>query len=272
MTVLQALILGVVQGFTEFLPVSSSGHLVIVPQIFNFSQPPVGFDVLVHLATLVAVVGYFIGDIAQIVRSVLAPRTMSHQDVNYWRRILAWLIVGSIPAAIAGFLFGDFFESLFSQTLGVGICLVMTSLLLWGSDAALGRINKRPLDLQKMRGLDALIVGCFQALAIAPGLSRSGATIAGGVFLGFDRAAAARISFLLSIPAILGAFLFQLKDASGAFAGASEGAYLAGALAAAVSGFIAIFLLMRYLKRHRLRVFAVYTLIAGVIVVILSLM
>jgi undecaprenyl-diphosphatase len=109
-------------------------------------------------------------------------------------------------------------------------------------------------------------------LAIAPGLSRSGATIAGGVFLGFDRAAAARISFLLSIPAILGAFLFQLKDASGAFAGASEGAYLAGALAAAVSGFIAIFLLMRYLKRHRLRVFAVYTLIAGVIVVILSLM
>ena len=270
MTVLHALILGVVQGFTEFLPVSSSAHLVIVPELFGIPAPTLAFDILVHLATLVAVLAYFIQDVRNIVISVVAPRRFSRQEVTFWRRLLLWLVIGSIPAAIAGFLFSDFFERLFSSTLSVGIFLVVTSLLLWGADFVLGRVDREPAQLGAMRAPDALVVGCFQALAIAPGLSRSGATISAGIFLGFDRRTAARFSFLLSIPAIFGAFIYGLKDIGGAFAGADGLAYGLGAVSAAISGFVAIFFLMRYLKEHRLRLFAVYTLLLGVFVIVLS--
>lgn len=271
MTVLEAVILGVVQGATEFLPVSSSAHLVLVPEFFNIPAPTLAFDVLLHLATLIAVVGYFFGDVRKIVLSVVAPGRMAKLEVKYWRRLLAWLIVGSIPAGLAGVLLGSYFEDLFSSTLAVGVFLVVTSLLLTGSDLAVGRVSRLPLNLERMKGADAFVVGCFQALAIAPGLSRSGSTIAGGIFLGFDRQTAARFSFLLSIPAILGAFLINIGDISGAF-GSGEGlAYLMGAVAAGVSGFIAVSFLMRFLKNHRLRLFAIYTAALGIFVIILSL-
>jgi len=261
----------VVQGLTEFLPVSSSGHLVIFPEIFGLPTPSLGFDVLVHIATLVAVVGYFSRDLANIVVAVVAPRRMKRQEAQFWRRVLLFLIIGSIPTGLAGVLLGDVFEDMFSQTLTVGIFLILTSMLLTGSDYALGRVSKQPVPFEKIRATDALIVGCFQALAIAPGLSRSGTTIAGGIFLGLDRAAAARFSFLLSVPAILGAFLLNLGDISEAFGNGQATANMMGALAAAVSGFLAVFFLMRYVKEHRLRIFAVYTFLVGVLVVVLSL-
>jgi undecaprenyl-diphosphatase len=271
LTVLNALILGVVQGLTEFLPVSSSGHLVIVPELFNLPAPTLAFDILVHVATLVAVVGYFIRDVSKIVLSIVAPRRLrNRQEVKHWRRIFLWLVIGSIPAGLAGFLLSDFFESLFDSTLAVGLFLLVTSLLLWGADFALGRVKPETLRINKMRAADALIVGCFQALAIAPGLSRSGSTISAGVFLGFDRESAARFSFLLSIPAILGAFVFKLKDVGGAFAGGSGEAYVVGAIAAAISGFAAVYFLMRWLREHRLRGFAIYTALLGIFVVVLS--
>jgi undecaprenyl-diphosphatase len=267
LTVFEALILGVVQGATEFLPVSSSAHLVLVPEFFNISAPTLGFDILLHLATLVAVVGYFIGDLKNLLGSVLFPGRMSRQEVKYWRRLLAWLIIGSIPAGFAGLVFGDFFEGLFAETLAVGIFLVVTSFLLTLADLAIGRINRQPVQLDKMKAWDAFIIGCFQALAIAPGLSRSGATMAGGILLGFDRTSAARLSFLLSIPA----FVVKLGDISTAFTGASGAAYGVGAAAAAVTGFLAIFFIMRYLRQHSLRIFAIYTVVVGVFVIILSL-
>ena len=260
-----------VQGLTEFLPVSSSGHLVLVPEFFNLSQPTLGFDILVHLATLVAVVGYFWRDVANMVLSIVAPARLPRGEAKMWRRMVLWLVIGSIPAGIAGAVFSGFFEGLFENTLAVGVFLIVTSLLLFGADFALGRLTRQPVGLQAMRAQDALIIGCFEALAIAPGLSRSGATISAGVFLGFDRPSAARFSFLLSIPAILGAFVFKLKDVAEGFAGASGGAYAVGAIAAAISGFVAIYLLMRYVKEHRLRVFAIYTAVVGLIVIILSL-
>jgi len=270
LSVLDALILGVVQGLTEFLPISSSGHLVLVPEFFNIPAPTLAFDVLVHVATLVAVLGYFLRDVVKIVLSVVAPARLDRREVKYWRRMLLWLIIGTIPAGLVGFLFGDFFEGLFASTLSVGVFLIVTSLLLWGSDFALGRVTRDPAGLKKMRAPDALIVGCFQALAIAPGLSRSGSTIAAGVFLGFDRPSAARFSFLLSIPVILGAFLFKLRDIGGAFTGANGWAYSVGAIAAAISGFLAVYFLMRYVREHRLTVFGIYTAVLGVIVVVLS--
>jgi undecaprenyl-diphosphatase len=271
LTVLDALILGVVQGLTEFLPVSSSGHLVIVPELLNIPAPTLAFDVLVHVATLVAVLGYFMRDVSKIVLSLVAPRRLrDRQEVKYWRRIFVWLVIGSIPAALSGFLLSGFFESLFDSTLAVGVFLLITSLLLWGSDFALGRVRREPAQLGRMRAGDALIVGCFQALAIAPGLSRSGSTIAAGVFLGFDRPTAARFSFLLSIPVIFGAFIFKVKDIGGAFAGTSSMAYVLGAVAAAISGFVAVYFLMRFVKEHRLRGFAIYTALLGLFVIVLS--
>jgi undecaprenyl-diphosphatase len=261
----------VVQGLTEFLPVSSSGHLVLVPEFFNLSQPTLGFDVLVHLATLVAVVGYFWRDVANMLLSIFAPRRLPRGEAKKWRRMVLWLIIGSIPAAIAGAAFSNFFEGLFENTLAVGIFLIVTSLLLFGSDFALGRLTRQAVGLDAMRLQDALIIGCFEALAIAPGLSRSGATISAGIFLGFDRPSAARFSFLLSIPAILGAFIFAVKDVAGGFAGASGAAYAVGAIAAAVTGFAAIYVLMRYVKQHRLRVFGIYTAVVGLVTIILSL-
>jgi undecaprenyl-diphosphatase len=270
LTVLDALILGITQGLTEFLPVSSSGHLVLVPEFFNLSAPTLGFDILVHVATLLAVLGYFIRDVQKIVMSLVAPSRLSRQDVKYWRRLFVWLVIGSVPAAIAGFGFGRFFEDLFDSTLAVGIFLLVTSLLLWGADFALGRVRRESAQLDKMRTADAIIIGCFQALAIAPGLSRSGSTIAAGVFLGFDRPTAARFSFLLSIPAIFGAFLANLGGVGEGFAGASAGAYVTGALAAAVTGFLAVYLLMRYVKKHQFRLFGIYTAVLGVLVIVLS--
>jgi len=270
LSVLEALILGITQGLTEFLPVSSSGHLVLVPEFFNLSAPTLGFDIVVHFATLLAVLGYFMRDVRQIVVALIAPRRMSRPEIKYWRRLCAWLVIGSIPAAVAGFGFSRFFDDLFASTMAVGIFLLVTSALLFGSDFALGRVSREPMQLGKMRAADALIIGCFQALAIAPGLSRSGSTIAAGIFLGFDRPSAARFSFLLSIPAILGAFVASLVGVGGGFAGASVWAYLVGALAAAVTGFLAIYLLMRYVKQHRLRLFAIYAALLGGFVIVLS--
>jgi undecaprenyl-diphosphatase len=270
LTVLEALILGITQGMTEFLPVSSSGHLVLVPEFFNLSAPTVGFDIVVHLATLLAVLAYFVRDVRSIVVALFAPDRMSRPEVKYWRRLFLWVVIGSVPAAVAGFGFARFFEGLFESTLAVGIFLLVTSGLLVGSDLALGRARRDPAQLGKMRAGDALIVGCFQALAIAPGVSRSGATIAAGIYLGFDRPAAARFSFLLSIPAILGAFVAGLSGVGGGFAGASAWAYVVGAIGAAVTGFLAIYVLMRYVRRHRLRLFAIYTAVLGVFVILIS--
>jgi undecaprenyl-diphosphatase len=270
LSILESFILGLTQGLTEFLPVSSSGHLVLVPEYFNLSQPTLGFDIVLHLATLVAVIGYFFRDVQKMVVALFAPARMDTAEARFWRRLFLWLVIGSVPAAIAGFGFDRFFEGMLDSTIAVGIFLVVTSLLLFGSDFVLDRSVRRPVQLGKMKAADALLIGCFQALAIAPGLSRSGSTVSAGLFLGFDRPTAARFSFLLSIPAILGAFTASLGGLGGGFAGASAWSYLVGAATAAVSGFFAIFLLMRFVKNHRFRTFAIYTAVLGVFTIIVS--
>jgi undecaprenyl-diphosphatase len=274
LSVLEAFILGIVQGVTEFLPVSSSAHLVIVPELFNFPAPSVAFDVLLHLATLIAVVGFFFRDVQKIAISLFAPKRMGRDEIRYWRRLFFWLVIGSLPAAIIGGAFSGFFEDLFSSTAAVGAFLIVTSCLLWGSDlftARAERAKRRGVGLKEMGPLDALIVGCYQAVAIAPGISRSGSTIVAGIFLGFERQTAARFAFLLSIPAILGAFLFSLPDLGDAAAGYGGWALLVGFLAALVSGFLAVRFMMRYVRQHRMRPFAIYTLALGLFVLVVSL-
>jgi len=270
MTTFEAALLGFVQGLTEFLPVSSSGHLVVVPELLGVPSPPLAFDVLLHLSSALAVIGYFARDLLQMAKAYVSPRSMRPAEVRFWRRLLVFLVVGSIPAGVAGLVFGGFFENLFSSTLAVGLFLMVTGLLMLAADAVLERSVGSRKTGRDMKVTDALVVGLFQALAIAPGLSRSGSTICAGMFLGFERRSAARFSFLLSIPAILGAGLINLGDLRDGFSG-QGGVFLVGAAVSFVASALAVYGMLRFLRSHRFRPFIIYTLLLGAFVVVLSL-
>ena len=241
MTTFESAILGTVQGLTEFLPVSSSGHLVILQTFFkNFSQSGITFDILIHLATLLSVFVYFRKQILEIA---------SFKN-NKW---LYLIIVGTITAGIVGLLFKDQIETFFSNINFVIITLVITGILLFLSDL--------PKNLSKDKGsityLDAIIIGIFQAFAILPGISRSGATISAGIFRGVKRETATEFSFILSIPAILGAVVLSLKD----FKYISHADYLPyaiGFLAAFITGLLSLKMLTIIIKAKNLKYFAFY--------------
>ena len=269
MDVIQAIIIGIVQGLTEFLPISSSAHLVLVPEVLGV-QGSLAFDTVLHVGTLAAVFTYFWNDIVHMVRAFLSsigdiPLGNFREGIREDRfKRLAWMvIIGTVPAGLAGVLFKDFFEALFSSTVAVGFFLIVTGLLLWGSERVSRGVSEK-LSIEKLGVRNSLIIGCAQALAIAPGISRSGATISAGLFLGFERELVARYSFLLSIPAILGAALVQVKDISVGFdlLGASM---IAGFLAAAVSGYAAIKFFLKLIKERDLNVFAYYCWALGII-------
>jgi undecaprenyl-diphosphatase len=258
--ILKAAILGIVQGVTEFAPVSSSGHLVLVPWLLGWEPPGLLFDTLVHWGTLVAVLAYFWRDWRRLARAWL--HGLFHWDWRDPNARLMWLLVlGTAPAVVVGYLLEAQFEVLFGRPVWVSIFLLITAALLVLAE----RLGQRTREVLDTRWGDALLIGLAQAAAIAPGISRSGATIATGLLRGFNRPDAARFSFLLSTPVILGAGLLQVADA----AAAPEAAYnapalLVGFLVAAVSGYLSIGLLLRYLQRRRLHAFAVYCVWVGV--------
>lgn len=260
--------MGIVQGASEFLPVSSSGHLVLVPWLLQWEDPGLAFDTTLHLGTLLAVVAVFWRELCALVVGLVASvreRSLSDDPV----RKTAWLLlVATVPAAFTGFLFEDFFESLFARPLWVGFLLLGTGSLLAFSE----RRSRKASELAKMSWLDALFVGLGQALAIAPGISRSGATISVGLCRGLRREAAARFSFLLSVPVILGAGLFRVMKLPDMPSGTpSAETLLVGLVAAAISGFLSIRFLLSYLRTRRLYPFAVYCWVAGALSVLLSL-
>jgi undecaprenyl-diphosphatase len=232
----QALLLGVIQGLTEFLPVSSSGHLVLGQRMLGLTEPHLLFDVAVHVGTLLAVVAVFSDDLRLMVASVLPGRDRDGRG----RRLVILVAVGMVPAAIAGLLFRDAFEALYASTLTVGVALLVTgSLLMLTSMIPHGTRNLEGRGL-----LTAFLVGVAQAIAIVPGVSRSGATISVGLALGLGRGSAARLSFLLSIPAILGALVLQLADV-GELAVHEAAPLLIGGASAAITGYVALRLLLR---------------------------
>jgi len=265
--IIQALILGIVQGTTEFIPISSSGHLVLVPWLLDWPEPGLVFDTIVHWGTLVAVLAFFWRDIVALARAwagSLAERNLHQPEAR-----LAWLIiVGTLPAALMGFLCQDFFESLFSSPGWVAALLLVTGGILALSE----RLSKRQRALGDLGWLDSVLIGLAQGLAIAPGISRSGATMAMGLLRGVKREAAARYSFLLSTPIIFGAGLLQLVELFKAGAGTAHLLPLiVGFLAAAISGYLCIRFLLAYLQRGRLYVFAAYCWLAGTVSLIVFL-
>lgn len=268
---LQALVLGAFQGLTEFIPVSSSAHLVLMPFLLRWPIPDLAFDVAVHLGTAAALLVYFARDLAAIVAGAVrtaAGRGSPDDRANV--RLLGLLAVGSVPAAIAGLLLEQAFEELFTgreavDEVGAPVTagfLLVTAVLLWSAEAVYARRGGEGRGVSEVTVVDAVVIGVLQAVAIAPGVSRSGATISAGVFRGLTREAAARFSFLLSLPAILGAAVVALPDLP---RGADLGPLLAGAAAAAVVGFAAVAFLLRYLRTKTMRPFAVYCVaLAGV--------
>ena len=239
---------------------SSSGHLVLAPWLLGWDNPGLAFDAVLHLGTLFAVIAFFWRDLVELIRGgLLSIKERSLADEP--RRKTAWLIVlGTIPAAAIGFTLEDFFEVLFATPLWVGILLLGTGVLLMVGE----RWGGRGLEMQEITWLDALIIGLAQALAIAPGISRSGATISAGLWRGFRREAAARYSFLLAIPIIFGAGLFKLKDLwEGPLFPIAPVTLLTGFLAAAISGFLSIKFLLDYLRKRGLYPFAIYCWAVG---------
>ena len=272
MDIIQAIIIGLVQGLTEFLPVSSSAHLIFAQQALGVADVGLAFDVLLHVGTLVAVIVYFFNDIVNMIKGFLLS-LVDLKNGNFMGELkkdpykkLAWLtILATIPIGIVGVLFNDIVESMFMGLTVPAFLLLITGCLLYVSQ----RMNTGKIDVRNITLKEALIMGCGQALAILPGLSRSGTTIAAGLFAGLDKEFAAKFSFILSIPAILGAAVFQLKDLSG---GSVEiGACIAGFIVAVISGYLAISVLLKIVREKSLDIFAYYCWIVGIIVLVGSL-
>lgn len=252
MTLLKAIILGLIQGATEFLPVSSSGHLVIMQHYLKTADAGLAFDVLLHLATVLAVLVYFRRDLVELLRR---PKS------------IGLLIVGSIPAGLAGVLLEDVFSRLFTSVTFVAGALIVTGVILWLAEELSARVSRKK-GFERISWGDALLVGVGQAVAITPGISRSGSTIATALALGIDREAAAKFSFLLSIPVILGAGLLQARNILGTGLGLSWTPLLGGFAAAFLAGLLAISVLLAVLRRHSLKVFSFYVWVLGAAVLL----
>jgi undecaprenyl-diphosphatase len=262
----QALVLGIIQGATEFLPVSSSGHLVLVPWMLGWEEPGLTFDAVVHWGTAMAVIVYFWREWLALIQAVFQA-IRQRSIANPGARLVLLIILGTIPAALIGYALEDFFEQMFSRPAAAAAFLLVTAALLSVAEW----LGRREYDLGQLTWLDALLVGLGQAMAIFPGISRSGATIATGLARGLKREPAARFSFLLATPVILGAGAFKLLDLAqaGDLAGQIP-ALVVGFAGAGVVGFGCIHFLLRYLQNRRLYPFAIYCAAVGIICLIVA--
>ncbi len=268
MNIIQAIIIGVVQGLTEFLPVSSSAHLVFAHNILNV-ESSLAFDVFLHLGTLIAVLWYFRYDIIKMLKSwwlsigdLLQGRFMQGFREDPYKRLAWYVILATIPVGIVGVLFEDAVDSLFAGALYVpAFFLFVTGTILYLSQ----RMPGGNINLHNITKKEALFMGLGQACAVLPGLSRSGTTISAGLVAGLDKEFAAKFSFILSIPAIFGAFVFQLKDIGSAM-DANFLPILLGFVASIIAGYFAIKWMLDLIKNKSLDIFAYYCWIVGIVV------
>lgn len=266
-TLIQALIMGIVQGLTEFLPVSSSAHLLLVPHLFGWDDVfinSLAFSVMLHIGTLAALLIYFAQDWIRLVPAGISAVVERSFDGNEDRR-LAWLLVAAtIPAAVVGFLLEDVIATAFRDVVLVAAMLVVGGGILWLAD----RIGARTREIEDITFPVAVALGAAQAIALVPGISRSGISIAAGRLVGLDRPAAARFSFLMATPITAGAALFEVRKLIGGEAGvdASIGPLIVGVTASFISGIIAIRVLLGFVRTHSLDVFVVYRVALAVVV------
>jgi undecaprenyl-diphosphatase len=268
----QALVMGLVQGLTEFLPISSSGHLVLLPWLFGWKDPfidSVAFTVVLHMGTLLALIVYFWRDWLVLVPAGLATirdRSFNGDD----NRKMAWLIaVATIPAVLVGPLFDSTIESLVREPARVAVMLVIGAAILWLAD----RWGSKLREMSSLTFPNALGIGVAQVLALVPGISRSGISISAGLFLGLKREAAARFSFLMATPVVAGAGVWEARKLLTHEAGVNPEANLViiGFIAAAIAGLLAIHFMLEFLKRQPVTIFVVYRIVAAAIVFIVLL-
>jgi undecaprenyl-diphosphatase len=263
MPIWQAVILGILQGLTEFLPISSSAHLAVMPHITGWADQGIEFDIAVHFGTLVAVLAYFFRDWLQILTGRGSdPRITSNP------RLLWLLIAATIPAGVIGFLFEEQAEAAGNNLYSIGTMMIVIGLFMAWADRR-GRSNK---DIGHVTTADALLIGAAQALAVIPGTSRSGITISVGLLRNLERAAAARFSFLLSTPVIGGAALQNFVDIwRQGLPPDSQAAFAVGILASAVTGAVTIRYFMDFLRRRTLAFFVTYRIVFGILVIALAI-
>lgn len=268
MEIWKAIIVGIVQGLAEFLPISSSGHIVLTQFLLGINEvgaepkENIAFEVVLHMGTLVSVLIFFRGRLIKLTQSLFT------KEMKRERMMILWLGLASVPAAVAYKLFKDEFNAAFNNPVLVSSFLFITGIILFIP----GWIKKRKEGTKEIGWLEALVMGCAQAFAILPGISRSGSTIVGGLSMGGKPEKVAEFSFLMSLPAIGGGFLFSVKDImevnggdlGEAMAECFQPAYVAGALAAAVVGILAIYLVMDAVKKGKLVYFSYYCFTAGI--------
>lgn len=249
MSYLDAVILGLIQGLTEFLPVSSSGHLVLAKHILKTTIPGVSYELIVHMGTLMSVIIYFRRRIIGLLMSIFNPSRMDD------RKMLSYLVLGTVPAVIVGPLFRDFIKSSFHSPIVTSIFLMITGAVLLLTTFA-------PRKEKKIGWLNAIIVGIGQALAIFPGISRSGTSISFGLFAGVKPIAAAEFSFLLSIPVIIGAIIFESEDLM-RIETELLGQYFTGAIISFLSGLLTVYILLDIVRKGKFKYFGIYCIVVG---------
>jgi undecaprenyl-diphosphatase len=261
----QAIVLGIVQGLTEYLPVSSTAHLRIVPAFMGWEDPGAAFTAVTQLGTMAAVLLYFRADLWRIARTWTASLRQPELRRDVDARMGWYIILGTIPIGVFGLVFADQIESGARDLYLIGTTLILLGLLLLFAE----RVAKRDRDITAIKRRDGIVIGFAQALALIPGVSRSGATITAGLFLGFDRASAARYSFLLSVPAVVLSGVFELRKI-GEEGGAGFGPTLIATICAFVVGYASIAFLLRWLAHHSTAVFVAYRVVLGVLVIALA--
>ncbi|HET6761257.1 MAG TPA: undecaprenyl-diphosphate phosphatase [Gemmatimonadaceae bacterium] len=257
MTPFQAVALGIIQGLSEFLPISSSAHLALAPWLFGWEDPGLAFDVALHFGTLLAVLWYFRTEWAALTRAAFGIITTGRVETPEKRRVI-YLIIATIPGAVGGYLLQEQAESTFRNPQLIGITVIVVGIVLWLVDKL---VDQRRV-LGEMRWIDALLIGLSQAIALIPGVSRSGATMTTSRGLRFDRESAAEFSFLMSMPIIVAAIVMEGPKALSEAGLTKE--IMSGVAASAVSGWLAISVLMRYVSRHSYGIFAFYRVVFGI--------
>ena len=262
MTVFQALVLGILQGLAEFLPISSSAHLALAPWAFGWPEPGLAVDVALHVGTLVAVLVYFRDEWIKLIAAALEIVRTQRIQTSEQKRVV-FLLVATIPGGLAGVFLNDYAESSFRSPALIAVALAAMGVLLWLVD----RMRPATRSLNEIRWSDAILIGVAQAAALLPGVSRSGATITAGRALDLDRGSAATFSFLMSMPIIAAAALFKVPHLL--HSGGASLPLLVGVTASAVSGWLAIAIVMRYVRTNSYGVFAVYRVLLGAAVLAL---
>jgi undecaprenyl-diphosphatase len=279
-SIFQAVVLGIVQGLTEFIPISSSAHLVIIPWLFHWDDPGLSFDIALHLGTLIALISFFWSDWVRLVRAGVASIVERKIGLDTDRRLAWFLVIGTIPGALAGLLGESKIEELFHQpnnahTMEAMIAMAIIIALLGLGLFIVERVAKHLRGLNEVSLKDAVIIGFSQALAIFPGVSRSGSTMTAGLAVGLQRETAARFSFLLSAPIMLGAGLKSLLDVRGELASGTMSQsdllpFVIGFIVAAFSGYLCVKFLLRFLQRHSTDIFVYYRWLLAIVIVIVA--